>query len=272
MEVMENPMKLTLRAFKVSDVDDFMEWASDEEVTRYCRWNTYTSREDALNFLEDVIMSHPWYRAICIDHRPVGSIYVMPGTGKNGRRGEIGYALGSKYWGQGIATLAVKMVVSCVFKDLPYLERVEGLVYAENKGSQMVLEKAGFVKEGVLRKYFFVKGESRDIVVYIGSIYVMPETGKDGRRGEIGYALGSKYWGQGIATLAVKMVVSCVFKDLPYLERVEGLVYAENKGSQMVLEKAGFVKEGVLRKYFFVKGESRDIVVYSLVHSDAILI
>lgn len=52
------------------------------------------------------------------------------------------------------------------------------------------------------------------------------------------------------------------------MDRVEGLVFEENKASQRVLEKAGFVREGVLRKYFFVKGKSRDIVVYSIVNSD----
>ncbi|KAK9293121.1 hypothetical protein L1049_021107 [Liquidambar formosana] len=160
------PIDITLRSFELSDVDYFMAWAGDAKVTQYCRWDTYTSRNDALDFLKEVIVSHPWYRAICVDDRPIGSIYVMPGMGKDQRRGEIGYALSAKYWGKGIATEAVKMAMACVFKELKFLERVEGLVYAENKPSQRVLEKAGFVREGVLRKYFFVKGESRDIVVY----------------------------------------------------------------------------------------------------------
>ncbi|XP_010259199.1 PREDICTED: uncharacterized protein LOC104598717 [Nelumbo nucifera] len=159
-------IKISLRLFQLSDVDSFMEWAGDDEVTRYCRWDTYTSKDDALNLLKDVIRSHPWYRAVCVDGRPIGSIYVMPGTGKDERRGEIGYAFGVKHWGQGIATMAVKLVMSTVFEEMPYLERVEGLVFAENVASQRVLEKAGFVRDGLLRKYFFVKGKSRDIVVY----------------------------------------------------------------------------------------------------------
>ncbi|CAN1167997.1 Uncharacterized N-acetyltransferase YoaA [Linum perenne] len=51
------------------------------------------------------------------------------------------------------------------------------------------------------------------------------------------------------------------------LDRVEGLVFLENKASQKVLEKAGFEKEGILKKYFFVKGQSIDIVVYRVVVS-----
>lgn len=163
---MLKPIEITLRPFKISDVDDFMGWAGDENVTRYCRWNTFTSRDDALDFLKEVIKSHPWYRAICVKDRPIGSIYVMPGIGKDERKGEIGYAISAKYWGQGVATEAVKMAVACAFKELKCLDRIEGLVFAENKASQKVLEKAMFIKEGLLRKYFFVKGKSVDIVVF----------------------------------------------------------------------------------------------------------
>ncbi|XP_058075632.1 uncharacterized protein LOC131224085 [Magnolia sinica] len=158
--------QISLRPFDLSDVDDFLVWAGDDHVTQFCSWDTYTSRDNALNFLKEVTVSHPWYRAICIDNRPIGSIFVLPGTGNDAHRGAIGYALGREYWGQGIATLAVKMVISSIFSEFPDLERVEGLVIAENEASQRVLEKAGFLREGLLRKYTFVKGKSRDIVIY----------------------------------------------------------------------------------------------------------
>ncbi|KAL8149605.1 hypothetical protein AgCh_006562 [Apium graveolens] len=168
MDTMISTAEITLRKFKVSDVDSFMEWAGNPNVTQFCRWDTFISKDDALNFLNEIITSHPWYRAICINDRPIGSIYVMPASdvGKDQRRGEIGYAINENFWGYGIATKAVKMVCSCVFKELNYLDRVEAFVFNVNKASQKVLEKAGFYKEGILRKYFFVKGESKDIVVY----------------------------------------------------------------------------------------------------------
>lgn len=53
-----------------------------------------------------------------------------------------------------------------------------------------------------------------------------------------------------------------------YSDKVEGLVLAENKASQKVLEKAGFFKYGVLKKYFFVKGKSVDTVVFSRLTAD----
>lgn len=156
-ESFQRTAAITLRPFETSDVDDFLKWAGDDNVTKFCRWNTFTSRDEALSFLNEMIKTHPWYRAICVKNQAVGSIFVLPGTGKDHRKGEIGYALNAKYWGKGIATEAVKMAVSCAFKELKCLSRVEGLVIAENKASQKVLEKAGFVKEGLLREHLLLR-------------------------------------------------------------------------------------------------------------------
>ncbi|EEF45273.1 hypothetical protein RCOM_0911760 [Ricinus communis] len=55
------------------------------------------------------------------------------------------------------------MVVKTIFDDMPELERLEALVDVENLGSERVLEKAGFMREGVLRKYCILHGQSRDL-------------------------------------------------------------------------------------------------------------
>ncbi|KAH7842426.1 hypothetical protein Vadar_005213 [Vaccinium darrowii] len=158
--------EITLRPFDLSDVDDLMEWTTDEKVSRFCIWDTYTSREQGVDFIKNFAIPHPWVRAICLKNKAIGSISVAPGSGIGVGRAEIGYALASKYWGKGIVTRAVKMVVSIVPLEWPHLERLEALVDVENFGSQRVLEKVGFHKEGVLRKYAFIKGRSRDVVMF----------------------------------------------------------------------------------------------------------
>ncbi|XP_010256364.1 PREDICTED: uncharacterized protein LOC104596777 [Nelumbo nucifera] len=161
-----DPSRISLRPFKLSDVDDFMVWAGDDQVTKHLRWKTFTSREDALNYIKDVCIPHPWRRSICLDDRSVGFISVMPASGDDIHRADMGYALAAKYWGQGIATIAVKMALGCVFKDIPHLVRLQAMTNVENRASQRVLEKAGFTKEGVLRKYGFLKGKINDLVIY----------------------------------------------------------------------------------------------------------
>jgi RimJ/RimL family protein N-acetyltransferase len=158
--------EITLRPLDLSDIDHFMVWAADDKVSRFCSWETYTSKEAGIDMIKNKIIPHPWFRAICLDNRPIGYISVTPKSGIDECRGEIGYALGFKYWGRGIATQAVKMVANTIFSEFPHLERLEGLVDVENVGSQRVLQKAGFQREGVLRKYFCLKGKTRDMVMF----------------------------------------------------------------------------------------------------------
>ncbi|KAL3505941.1 hypothetical protein ACH5RR_031323 [Cinchona calisaya] len=142
----DNYSDISLRPVDLSDVDHFMEWLTDEKVSKFCSWDCYTSKEAAMKFLKDNAISHPCGNEKC--------------------RGEIGYVLASKYWGKGIATKAVKLVASTIFFESPHLERLEALVDVENVGSQKVLEKVGFSREGVLRKYCLLNGKSRDMVIF----------------------------------------------------------------------------------------------------------
>ncbi|KAA8527623.1 hypothetical protein F0562_034982 [Nyssa sinensis] len=152
-----------LRLLDLSDIDDFMVWTTDDQVNQFSSSEPFTTKEDAMNHIVDFIIPHPWYRAICLKDRPIGAILVTPNRGNDICRAELGYVLASKYWGKGIVTKAVKMVASTIFFDWPHLERLEALVDVNNPGSQRVLEKAGFQREGVLRKYYLHKGRPIDM-------------------------------------------------------------------------------------------------------------
>ncbi|CAN0887051.1 Uncharacterized N-acetyltransferase YoaA [Linum grandiflorum] len=143
--------RITLRPFKLSDADDFLKYAGDDRATQYMRWNSMTSREGALTHLETVTIPHPSSRSICLGDRS---------------KANAAYALAAEYWGQGIVTATLRMAPSAIFKDLPEVMRLQALVEVDNRGSQRVLEKVGFLKEGLLRKYGYNKGEIRDLVVY----------------------------------------------------------------------------------------------------------
>ncbi|XP_042513932.1 uncharacterized N-acetyltransferase p20-like [Macadamia integrifolia] len=159
--------RVSLRTFKLSDVDDFLEWASDDQVTQFLlKWKVFTSRDEALNFIKDICIPHPCCRSICLDDRSIGFISITPSFGDDKCRADIGYAIATKYWGQGIAAIAVKMALASGFKDFHDVVRLQAKTDLENKASQRVLEKAGFFKEGMLRKYCFHRGQIRDLVIY----------------------------------------------------------------------------------------------------------
>ncbi|KAJ4722491.1 Acetyltransferase (GNAT) domain protein [Melia azedarach] len=157
---------VSIRRLDLSDIDDFMVWVSDDQVPRFCPWEPYSNKEDGINYIKTKVPFHPWYRAMCINNRAVGAVTVTPNSGSDKCRAELGYILASKYWGKGIATQAVKIVINTIFDEWPDLERLEALVDVENVGSQRVLEKAGFKREGVLRKYFIMKGSTRDLIMF----------------------------------------------------------------------------------------------------------
>ncbi|WCJ23812.1 Acyl-CoA N-acyltransferases (NAT) superfamily protein [Euphorbia peplus] len=157
---------LSLRPLSISDVEDFMVWASDEKVTQFCSYGPYTNKEQGINYITNNVLQHPWFMAICLNNKPIGAISVSKNSGNDKCRGELGYVLGSESWGKGIATWAVREVARSIFKECPEMERLEAFTEVDNVGSQKVLEKVGFFREGVLRKYWVLKGVTKDCVVF----------------------------------------------------------------------------------------------------------
>lgn len=81
---------------------------------------------------------------------------------------------------------------------------------------------------------------------------------------EIGYWVGEPFWGEGIATQAVGLLVGLAFKELALVRLYAG-VFEYNVGSMRVLEKKGFVKEGISKKAVFKNGKFWDEHRYALV-------
>ena len=84
---------------------------------------------------------------------------------------------------------------------------------------------------------------------------------------EIGYWLGEHYWSRGIVTEALELVTEHVFRQFNVL-RLFALPFADNIGSTRVLEKAGYVREGVLRLSSVKYGKARDQYMYSRINQD----
>ena len=68
------------------------------------------------------------------------------------------------------------------------------------------------------------------------------------KKGNLGYWIGERYWGKGIGTESVALVINFAFSVLG-LEEVWAYVYSENKASIRVLEKNGMTKKGDMMEY-----------------------
>jgi RimJ/RimL family protein N-acetyltransferase len=81
---------------------------------------------------------------------------------------------------------------------------------------------------------------------------------------EVGYWLGEGVWGRGITTAALVGMTEYAFTAFN-LTRIFALPFADNLGSRRVLEKAGFMLEGILRRSAIKNGRIRDQALYALV-------
>ena len=82
---------------------------------------------------------------------------------------------------------------------------------------------------------------------------------------EVGYWLGSAYWGRGIMTAALSAFTDYVFERHRELRRLYALPFAWNPASARVLEKAGYTLEGRMRESVIKDGEVVDQLLYAIV-------
>lgn len=106
-------------------------------------------------------------QAWAIAHRgePVGVVGVVPGVDVCAGSWEIGYWLGREHWGGGVATAAVVAVTEHVFR-VEGARRIWAGVFSGNPSSVRVLEKAGYILEGVHRAHVIKAGKVRDELIY----------------------------------------------------------------------------------------------------------
>jgi RimJ/RimL family protein N-acetyltransferase len=75
---------------------------------------------------------------------------------------------------------------------------------------------------------------------------------------EIGYWLSEQYWGRGIVTTAVNLLVDHVFANYPDIKRIYADLFAFNPASARVLEKCGFHQEAIHRNAIIKNGHVAD--------------
>ncbi len=79
---------------------------------------------------------------------------------------------------------------------------------------------------------------------------------------EIGYWLGERFWGRGIATAACRKLTDFAFEQHGF-RRIEAAVFAPNVASCRVLEKCGYVCEGVMKNAVIKRGNIWDAHLYA---------
>ena len=86
----------------------------------------------------------------------------------------------------------------------------------------------------------------------------------------IGYFLAESYWGKGIATEAVNVLLAFLYNE-GNVNRVQAEVMPQNESSKKVLLKNGFMYEGTLRQATLWSGKGIvDLEIYSILREEYI--
>jgi RimJ/RimL family protein N-acetyltransferase len=89
----------------------------------------------------------------------------------------------------------------------------------------------------------------------------------DAQSGELGYVVAPAARGRGVATKALRLLTEWGFTERGLL-RLELMISVENTASKVVAERAGYVKEGVLRSLYVKDGLREDHELWSCLPSD----
>lgn len=158
----------TLRSWRSGDEDSLVRHADDRDVWINLRDrfpHPYT-RDDARAWLRLVADSTPETNfAVAVAGEAVGGIGITLQDDVSRRSAEIGYWLGRSYWGRGIATAAVRALTDWAFAHFDLCRLYAG-VFEWNPASARVLEKAGYVLEGRLRRSVTKDGRTIDQLLH----------------------------------------------------------------------------------------------------------
>ena len=147
--------RLVLQRPRVDDVESiFRRYASDPDVTRYLSWPVHLSIDQTrafLSFSDDEWRRWPAGPYLAFS-REDGTL--IGGTGlafETATRAATGYVLARDAWGRGLATEALNATVDIARGA--GIERLYAICHADHRASARVLEKCGFAREGVLRRF-----------------------------------------------------------------------------------------------------------------------
>jgi RimJ/RimL family protein N-acetyltransferase len=156
-----------------------------------------------------------------------------------------------------------QIVAACQDPEIPRWTRVPS-PYGESDARAYLLQRYDLLAAGVAAPFAIVASD--DDTTLLGSISLL-DINWEHERGEVGYWLAREARGQGHVTRAVKLICAFGFDQLR-LARIALLASTRNAASQRVAERAGFIREAVLRSYMRTPEGRQDMVAFALLRDD----
>ena len=148
---------VNLRLLEREDLPLLADWSNNPEFFGEFIWFPQTSKAEWEKRYDSLAPDTKWFFIEKKDGAKIGTMFHF----LSGNLMEIGYILVPSERKKGYASEAVKIIVDYLFLSKE-LVRVQAFTDVNNFASQKVLEKAGFKKEGIIRKNSFIRGEWKD--------------------------------------------------------------------------------------------------------------
>lgn len=161
--------EILLRAWELRDAPAVTVACQDPEIPRWTvvpqNYNELHAREFIDGTAADIASGRELALAIVDgDDRLLGALGVS-NFDWNDLKAEIGYWMAADARRRGIGARATRMLAEWALTSLD-LERLELLAHPENEASQRLAERAGFTREGTLRRYRRRHGVREDLVMF----------------------------------------------------------------------------------------------------------
>ena len=105
------------------------------------------------------------FRKIVVNDKIIGTISVEKLENNYRKNAEIGYYLLPEESSKGIMSEAVRQICKIAFQELNII-RITGFVFEPNIASRKVLEKNGFVLEGIMQNAVIKNEEIFNVCIY----------------------------------------------------------------------------------------------------------
>jgi len=155
---------IVLRPLQEADARDLAHHVNNKKIWDNLRDYIpfpYTE-EDAKSFIASVADEHPVYTFVITYKQQVcGVIGLVAQQDVYKKSASIGYWISEAYWGKGIASIALELATYYGLYQLNYI-RIYTSVFEYNPASMRVLEKNGYVKEGIFKKAIFKNNQIWD--------------------------------------------------------------------------------------------------------------
>ncbi len=159
-----------LREWRPADVADMTAACRDPEIARWTMVPDDYREADARAFIagrDAARRAGEALDAAVVDAVDGGLLGAVALTALDWRheRAEVGYWVAPWARGRGVATRAVRLLAAWTF-TYTEIGRLDLMTYIGNAASERVAERAGFVREGVLRGFYLAKDGRRDVTMF----------------------------------------------------------------------------------------------------------